>query len=41
MQPISFIRHRFPPDFIRLAVWLYFRFTLSFRERGEMLASAD
>jgi putative transposase len=25
MQPVSFKRHRFPPDVIRLAVWLYFR----------------
>jgi hypothetical protein len=33
MQPVSFKRHRFPPDVIRLAVWLYFRFTLSFRHR--------
>jgi len=38
MQPISFNRHRFPPDVIRLAVWLYFRFTLSFRDVEEMLA---
>ena len=38
MQPISFKRHRFPPDVIRLAVWLYFRFTLSFRDVEEMLA---
>ncbi len=38
MQPISFDRHRFPPDVIRQAVWLYFRFTLSFRDIEEMLA---
>src|ERR1017187_3184993 len=38
MQPVSFKRHRFPPDVIRLAVWLYFRFTLSFRDVEEMLA---
>jgi len=38
MQPISFKRHRFPPDVIRLAVWLHFRFTLSFRDVEEMLA---
>jgi hypothetical protein len=31
MQPISFKRHRFPADTIRHAVWLYFRFSLSFR----------
>src|SRR6201991_5069889 len=38
MQPISFKRHRFPADVIRHAVWLYFRFTLSFRDVEEMLA---
>jgi transposase-like protein len=39
MQPVSFKRHRFPPDVIRLAVWLYFRFTLGFRDVEEMLDS--
>ena len=38
MQSVSFKRHRFPPDVIGLAVWLYFRFTLSFRDVEEMLA---
>ena len=38
MQPVSFKRHRFPPDVIRLAVWLHFPFTLSFRDVEEMLA---
>ena len=38
MQPVPFQRHKFPSDVIRLAVWLYFRFTLSFREVEEMLA---
>jgi transposase-like protein len=33
MRPISFKRHRFPPEVIRHAVWLYFRFTLSIRDR--------
>ena len=28
MSPLSFKRHRFPPDVIRHAVWLYFRFTM-------------
>ena len=37
MQPVSFKRHRFPPDVIRLAVWLHFRFTLSFRDVEEMV----
>lgn len=38
MRPLSFKRHRFPSDAIRHAVWLYFRFTLSFRDVEEMLA---
>ena len=38
MQPISFKRHRFPPSVIVHAVWLYARFTLSFRDVEEMLA---
>ena len=38
MQPVSFKRHRFPADVIRHTVWLYFRFTLSFRDVEEMLA---
>jgi len=38
LAPISFKRHRFPPDVIRHAIWLYFRFTLSFRDVEEMLA---
>lgn len=25
MQPISYKRHRFPPDVIRLGIWLYLR----------------
>ena len=37
MQTVSFKRHRFPPDVIRQAIWLYFRFTLSFRDVEEML----
>jgi transposase-like protein len=38
MSRISYKRHRFPPEVIRHAVWLYFRFTLSFRDVEEMLA---
>ncbi len=30
MLPISYARHRFPPEVIRHAVWLYLRFTLSY-----------
>ena len=38
MKPVSYKRHRFPPDVIRHAVWLYFRFTLSLRDVEELLA---
>jgi transposase-like protein len=38
MRPISFKRHKFPADVIRYAVWLYFRFTVSFRDVEELLA---
>ena len=37
-KPISFKGHRFPPAVICHAVWLYFRFTLSFRDLEELLA---
>ena len=35
---ISFARHHFPPDIIRHAVWLYLRFTLSYRDVEDLLA---
>jgi putative transposase len=38
MKPISYARHRFPPDIIGHAVWLYFRFTLSFRDVEDLMA---
>ena len=38
MIPVSYARHRFPPDVIRHAVWLYLRFTLSYRDVEELLA---
>jgi putative transposase len=31
-------KHRFPPEIISHAVWLYHRFSLSFRDVEEMLA---
>src|SRR5919202_1178532 len=31
-------RHRFPPEVIAHAVWLYFRFSLSYRDIEELLA---
>ena len=38
MRQISYKRHRFPPQVIRQAVWLYYRFTLSLRDVEEVLA---
>ena len=40
MNPIKnpYIRHRFPPEVISHAVWLYHRFTLSYRDIEELLA---
>jgi transposase-like protein len=35
---ISFTRHQFPPAVIRRAVWLYMRFTLSYRDVEDVLA---
>jgi len=35
---ISFARHQFPPAIIRRAVWLYVRFTLSYRDVEDPLA---
>ena len=35
---ISFARHQFPPVIIRRAVWLYMRFTLSYRDVENLLA---
>ena len=32
MHTVSYHRHRFPAEVIQHAVWLYFRFPLSFRE---------
>ena len=38
VTPISYKRHRFPPEVIRYAVWLYFRFALSLRDVEDLLA---
>lgn len=38
MRQISFMRHRFPPDVMRYAVWQCFRFTMSLRDVEELLA---
>jgi transposase-like protein len=38
MNPISYKRHCFPPNVIRLGIWLYFRFTFSLRDIEDLLA---
>src|SRR5712671_610482 len=38
MARLSYRRHRFPPPIIQHAIWLYLRFTLSFRDVEELLA---
>ncbi len=38
IQTPSYQRHRFPPEIIGHAGWLYHRFSLSFREVEELLA---
>ena len=38
MAEISYRRHRFPPIVIQHAVWLYLRFTLSYRDVEDLLA---
>ena len=38
MQKISYARYRFPSVIIQHAVWLYFRFSLSYRDVEDLLA---
>src|SRR5712671_2280691 len=38
MAGIFYRRHRFPPVVIQHAVWLYLRFTLSYRDVEDLLA---
>ncbi len=38
MQQISYRYHRFPPQIIQHAIWLYCRFTLSLRDVEDLLA---
>ena len=38
MTLLSYRRHRFPPPIIQHAIWLYLRFTLSYRDVEELLA---
>jgi transposase-like protein len=37
MPPISYARHQFPPAIIQHAIWLYLRFTLSYRDVEDLL----
>jgi hypothetical protein len=38
MMELSYRRHRFPPVVIQNSVWLYLRFTLSYRDVEDLLA---
>src|SRR5689334_17096158 len=38
MAPLCYRRYRFPPEIIQHAIWLYLRFTLSYRDVEELLA---
>jgi putative transposase len=38
MVQLSYRRHRFPASIIQHAIWLYLRFTLSYRDVEELLA---
>src|SRR5689334_11477382 len=38
MPSFCYRRHRFPPEIIQHAIWLYLRFTLSYRDVEELLA---
>src|SRR6267154_6838520 len=38
MDQLSYCRHRFPPAVIQHSIWLYLRFTLSYRDVEELLA---
>src|SRR6195256_4197784 len=38
MMHLSYRRHRFPPPIIQHAIWLYLRFTLSYRDVEDLLA---
>ena len=38
MAELSYRRHRFPAEIIQHAIWLYLRFTLSYRDVEDLLA---
>jgi transposase-like protein len=37
MKTLSYKRHRFHPDIIRRAIWMYFKFNLSFRDIEDLM----
>jgi transposase-like protein len=39
MTPLCYRRHRFPPEIIQHAIWLYLRFTLSYRDVEDSLVT--
>jgi len=41
MQKISYAGYRFPPEIIHQAIWLYLRFTLSFRDVEDLLPERE
>ena len=41
MAKISFSGYRFPPEIIQQAIWLYVRFTLSFRDVEDFAVSYE
>ena len=41
MVQLSYRRHRFPPAVIQHAIWLYLRFTLSYRDVEDLLVERD
>ena len=41
MTKISYSGYRFPSEIIQQAIWLYVRFTLSFRDVEDLLAERE
>ena len=37
----TYKRHRFPPDIISYAVWIYYCFNLSYRDIEDLLAQTE
>jgi transposase-like protein len=38
MKKVSYAGYRFPPEIIQHSIWLYLRFTLSFRDVEDLLS---